>query len=30
MILDENSEVVAWFDTFEEAEQYVEDLEAAG
>ena len=26
VVLDENSEVVDWFDTFEEAEEYAEEL----
>ena len=27
VVLDENSEVVDWFDTLEDAEEYVEELE---
>lgn len=27
IILDENSNVVGWFDVFEDAEAYVEDME---
>ena len=27
VVLDENSEIVDWFDTMEEAEAYVEELE---
>lgn len=26
VILDENSELVEWFDTLEEAEQYIEEI----
>lgn len=26
VILDENSELVEWFDTLEEAERYIEDI----
>lgn len=26
VVLDENSEVVDWFDTFEEADEYAEEL----
>ena len=28
VVLDENSDVVDWFDTLEDAEAYVEELEA--
>lgn len=27
VVLNENSEVVEWFDTAEEAEEYIEDME---
>ena len=27
VVLDENSEIIEWFDTMEEAEEYVEEME---